>query len=340
MAAEATPLQRKATEAIMARIQQYLDVRYAHLRRMNPKAELVWEDITWQQTTVLRRSLNGEKAFGPDRYHVAELLLSDDQRRMKELFSHKSQNCLLGEIVEEKEKETHRTAGTAEIHDMRTFFRSVDPTLETMVALVQTYIWWDLEDAADTARFEKKLNLVRAFAEKGVTGEIATYYQSLMGADRAPGAEEIVKHEIGMMGRCLDYLRARRETERGYMMVVAREVTAQENPDVLMEALGSQIGLLNVLLRGGSLDETMIGQFARAMGCEPGLVSPEKARHFLETTVASNRKRLKNAFAGGGGAPYNFKLRQLDDLQKRLAELAAERNIEQPAPQPIPTSAG
>ncbi|HNM47090.1 MAG TPA: hypothetical protein PKH51_08740, partial [Candidatus Sumerlaeota bacterium] len=152
----------------MAKMQLYLDMRYQQIRRVNSKVDAIWDDLTWQQLSQLRTSLSGDKAFGPQRFHVAELFLSDDQRRIRELLSVKSQNSLLGEIVEEKEKETHRTGGGLDIHDMRTLFHAIDPGLDKMIGLVQTFIWWDLEDAADLARFEKKVGIVRAFEENGI----------------------------------------------------------------------------------------------------------------------------------------------------------------------------
>lgn len=332
-----TPLQKRAVEAIINKVQHYLDMRFQQVRRINPKVESIWEDLVWQQMATLRITISGDKAFGPIRFHVGELLLSDDQRRIRELYSSKSQNSLLGELVEEKEKDTHRTAGSLDIHDMRTLCHAIDPGLDKLVGLVQTYIWWDLEDAVDLARFEKKVGIIRAFEENGITEEMAEYYKELMQADRKPSAEDVITHECRMLARTVELFRARRQAEPGYQMIVRRESQAIENPDLLIEALASQMGMLKGLRGGKTLDESMAEQFAKAMNTESSRVNPERAVAFLESTIAANKKRLKGALLGTGtGSPYNVKQAQLEEMERRLAETVGNRKIEELLQHPAP----
>lgn len=314
----------------MQRMQQYLDTRYQQLRRINQKAEAIWEDVTWQQLSSLRVTLEGEKAFGPVRFHVAETLVSDDARRIREFFSSKSQQCLLGEIVESKEGEGHKTHGAMEIHDMRTLFRSMDPHIESIVALVQTFIWWDLEDAADMARFEKKIGLIQVVEQSGLDEELTAYYREQMQVpDKPLSPEEVISHEVKALGRTVEGFRARRETDRGYQVIVARETTQVENPDLLIPALANQLNLFATLSNGSALDPGLAEQFGKAMGIPGAQVTNEKARTFLENTINGNKKRLRNALAGGGsGSPYNFKRRQLDDIERRYVEVRAGRGVE------------
>ncbi len=334
-----TPLQKRAVEAIMAKMQLYLDMRYQQIRRVNSKVDAIWDDLTWQQLSQLRTSLSGDKAFGPQRFHVAELFLSDDQRRIRELLSVKSQNSLLGEIVEEKEKETHRTGGGLDIHDMRTLFHAIDPGLDKMIGLVQTFIWWDLEDAADLARFEKKVGIVRAFEENGITDEMAEYYRELMGVDRKPSGEDVILHECKMLGRTLDLFRTRRNTEQGYQMIVKREMQPTESPDVIIEATANQLGMLKALRGGKVLDDVLKEQFSRALACEPSAVTADRAISFLDNTIQTNKKRLKASLLGAGsGQPYNVKRAQLEEMEKRYSETVRDRKVEDFASSP-PTPA-
>ncbi len=331
-----TPLQKRATEAIMNKVNAYLDMRYQQVKRVNPKVESIWDDLTWQQTAQLRNSIAGDKAFGPVRFHVAELLLSDDQRRIRELFSLKSQNSLLGEIVEEKEKDVHRTSGTLEIHDMRTLYHAIDPGLDKLIGLIQTYIWWDLEDAAELARFEKKVGIIRAFEENGITEEMADYYKELMGSERKPSAEDVILFECRMLARTLDQFRQRRGTEQSYQVIIRRELSQAENPDLLIDAIASQSGMLKGIRSGKTIDDQLQVQFAKAMNCEPAAVSAERAQHFLETTINTNKKRLKNALGGtGSGAPFNVKRAQLDEMERRFTETVKDRKVEESSPTPV-----
>ncbi|MCC6546299.1 hypothetical protein IT570_03935 [Candidatus Sumerlaeota bacterium] len=332
-----TPLQKRAVEAIMAKMQSYLDMRFQQIRRINSKVDAIWDDLTWQQLSQLRTSLSGDKGFGPQRFHVGELFLSDDQRRIRELLSVKSQNSLLGEIVEEKEKDTHRTGGGLEVHDMRTLFHAIDPGLDKMIGLVQTFIWWDLEDAVDLARFEKKVGIVRAFEENGITDEMADYYRELIGVDKKPSAEEVILHECRMLARTLELFRLRRNSEHGYQMIVKREMQAAENPDVIIEATANQMGMLRALRGGKELDSVLKEQFAKALGCEPSAVTTERATSFLDSTVQANKKRLRTGLMGSGsGQPYNVKRAQLEEMEKRFEETVRDRRVEESLNIPTP----
>ncbi|MEO8377282.1 MAG: hypothetical protein ABI579_06400 [Candidatus Sumerlaeota bacterium] len=332
-----TPLQKRAVESIMAKMQLYLDMRFQQIRRVNSKVDAIWDDLTWQQMSQLRTSLSSDKGFGPVRVHVAELFLSDDQRRIRELLSVKSQNSLLGEIVEEKEKDTHRTGGSLDVHDMRTLFQAIDPGLDKMIGLVQTFIWWDLEDAVDLARFEKKVGIIRAFEENGITDEMADYYRELIGTDRKPAAEDVILHECKMLSRTLDLFRTRRNSEQGYQMIVKREIQPTENPDVIIEATANQMGMLKALRGGKVLDDTLKEQFSKALACEPSTVTADRAISFLDMTIQTNKKRLKAGLMGsGGGQPYNVKRLQLDEMEKRFKETVRDRKVEDANASPAP----
>lgn len=326
-AEQQTSLQRKAVDSVLSSIKTFLASRYIQVRRINPKVELVWDDLQWQLLASLKVTLSGDKAFGATRFHVAETLLGDDIRKTREFFSPKSQQSLLGEIVEEKESDAHRTAGTLEIHDMRSLFRRIDPSLESIATLLQTFIWWDLEDAALLSRFEKKSNMVAAFEKQGITPEMAQYYQEILGMSKRPEAADVILHELRMMKQCVDLFGQRREEEKAYQVIIVRERSPQENPDLLLDALAGQSQMLKSL-KGGSLDDASKNQFAKALKCEPNEVTTERAIPFLENMMAANRERLKGALTGGGsGDPYNLKGKILKELRDKLKQVVGDRNL-------------
>jgi hypothetical protein len=317
-----TPLQKKAVDAIMNHMMYYLDRRFQQVVRINPGSEAAWEDICWQECTKLRRSLSLDKPYGPVRLHMAELLLSDDQKKIYDLLQPKGQYSLLGEIVEERESAGHKTEGQLEIHDMRTLFRAINPNVETLITLMQTYIWWDLPDAILVARFGWKSDRVRNFEEKGITEEMAAYYSALMGEERTPTADDVIAYECRMLDRTLAEFRLRRSEERGFRVIVRREPTPQEDPERLIEALAGQLGLQKMLQKGEGLDDNLREQFAKVMKSEPQDVTAERALPILTEMIGANRQRLKNALTGrGSGELYNLKLRQLRDLEKRFEEI-------------------
>lgn len=329
-----TAMQRKAVDSIVAKITQYLDWRYQNVRRMNPKFENVWEDLTWQQLQALRNTLSGDKAFGPVRLHIAEILLGDDFRRVKDMIGigGPPQLSLLNEVVEQKDEHGKKGHGQLDINDMRSLYGAIDSSLQSLVQVIQAYIWWDLEDACDFARFDKKAGFIQAFEANGITPEMADFYAEQMKAtsNKKPNAEDVIVYELKNLKRTLDNYRSRRNVEPGYQMIIRREQSPAENADMLIEAMAGQANWLKTLKRGGSLSEAHIDQFAKAMNTEPGLVSAEKAIAFLEGTYDANRKRLKAALSGGGtGQPFNAKRAQLEEYEKKFAELLKDRKLEE-----------
>jgi len=325
MPREQTNLQKKAIEAIIANVEEFLGFRYPQVIRMNPDIASIWDDLKWQMMNRLRFSLSNEKAFGGVRIHVGELLMSDDTSKIRELFGTKSQNSLQGELVEEKEDDAHRTHGTMEIHDMRTLYRAIKPGLDKNVALIQTFIWWDLEDAADIARINHKKGIVQALAAKGITDDIAEYYQGIMQKDSKPSTEQIVAYEIGKMKQTLECYRARRSEDAAYKMIIRRERAKSEKPEALIEAIASQQNVLKTLKKDEELPESMWEQFAKALQVPRQEVTKESARKWLEATIEANHKRLRDSMMGtGSGKAVNVKLEKQEQLEQLLAQLENE----------------
>lgn len=323
-----TASQKQAVESILQRVQQYLDMRYLQARRINPKVEMVWGDIAWQQMSNMRRSLEGDKAFGPERVNVAELLLSDNRKRIMDLFLTKSQNCLLGEIVEVRESDGHRTHSSMEIHDMRTLFRALDPAVESIVALIQTFLWWDLEDAADLARFERNAAIAAHIEKNGLNEHMAQYYKEKLHSNRDVSPDDAIECELRQMQTSRDCFRARRITEKAYQIIVCHEHSKKDNPDQVIEALGSQLQIREGLQKGAPMNPQLAEQLSKALHCAPEEVTAEKALGFLENTIATNRKRLQAIMLGGsGGTPFNYKARQLEELEQRFEAALGDRQI-------------
>ena len=87
MALQMTPFQKNAVDAILARVQLYLDARYLQVRRINAKAEAVWDDLAWLAMSNLRTTLSLDKGWGPDRFHIGETLVGDEVKRIRDCFS-------------------------------------------------------------------------------------------------------------------------------------------------------------------------------------------------------------------------------------------------------------
>jgi len=221
-----SPKTRRRVEGILKAIRDYMDVRFAHASRVNPHIAHIYKDIRWQQLMSLRLILESTKAYGPDRYYIADILCEDNEVRKKSLFSPTDQNSILNEIINIKTAaEEERRAGALPIRDMRTFYTALDPSLERIVELIQTWIWWDLADASDLVAFEHQAQILKNVQTVQLKGPIMEYYQRIF---RKPASEinrqMIVEHELKRLDTILKRIEERRTFDAGHQMIVKRDM--------------------------------------------------------------------------------------------------------------------
>lgn len=216
----------KRVKGIMEKIKEYMDVRFAHAARVNPKIGHIYEDIRWQQLTSLRLILESTKAWGPDRYYVADVLCEDNEERKKSLFIPTDQNSVLNEIINLKEqKETARRAGQLPIRDMRTFYTALDPSLERVVELIQTWVWWDLPDSCDLVAFEHQYQLLKKVIGIKLEGLVLEHYQKIFRKSASEVTPKmVVEYEFSRLDNILKRISERRSLDVGHEMIVKRDL--------------------------------------------------------------------------------------------------------------------
>ena len=220
------PKTQKRLESILKNIQDYMDARFAHAGRVNPKVNQVYHDIRWQQLAALRLILESTKAYGPDRYYVADILCDENVMRKKALFNPTDQNSIINEIINIKDKdEKQRRAGQLPIHDMRTFYTALDPSLEHIVELVQIWIWWDLADASDMVAFEHQVMVLKQLRDVRLEGPIMEHYQkALKKAASEISRKMILQFEYDKLEVLYKQFEERRQADAGYQMIVKRDI--------------------------------------------------------------------------------------------------------------------
>jgi len=220
-----TKTQRRVT-SILDKIRDYMDIRFAHAARVNPNIRHIYSDIKWQQLTSLRLVLESTKAWGPDRYYVADVLCEDNENRKRSLFIPTDQNSILNEIVNLKDKdEAKRRAGQLPVRDMRSFYTALDPSLERIVELIQTWIWWDLADACDLVAFEHQAHVFQKVLNIKLEGAILDHYQKIFRKTAAEISHEmIIEYEFERLEAIYKRILNRRSEDHGYEMIVKRDV--------------------------------------------------------------------------------------------------------------------
>lgn len=220
------PKTRRRVQAILKKIQDYMDIRFAHAARVNPNIRHIYGDIRWQQLTSLRLVLESTKAWGPDRYYVADVLCEDNVGKKKSLFLPTDQNSILNEIINLKDTaDRDRRAGQLPIQDMRTFYTALDPSLERIVELIQTWIWWDLADACDLVAFEHQAQLLKKVEGIKLEGPVMDHYQKVFRKSASEiNRNMVIGYEYRRLESIVKRVEERRLEDEGHEMIVKRDV--------------------------------------------------------------------------------------------------------------------
>lgn len=329
--------QRRAVDAILQHMKEYLDLRYQMALRANPRFESSWPDLQWLALQQMRNTLSGEKMWGPDRFVVGEVFVSNDDAKIRDLFSSTNQRSIMNEVVERKEDTGHKTADILEIHDFQSLYSAIDPNIANIAAVMQIYLWWDLPDAVELARFSFKAKRYKDLRED-YSDQWAQFYAVVMGRDEEenpPAQDEVLNYEADRMRETVEAFCARRNGEPGYKLILAREVRHEDHEDNLIRRLARETLLLQTVEKGETPDETIQEQLAKAMQIEPTDLTQEMMQTYLTNLINEHKSRLRAVLTGSlGGETYNFKDSQAKLLVQRFRELVGDRQTQTEAESP------
>lgn len=314
-------------DGILHYLRDYLSIRQQQAIRINPRIANVIDDVVWSQVENLRQVLTGLKSFGPERVRVADILAGDDDLRRKALFSHSDQNSIVHEIINRPEEQRGRVAELA-IHDMRTLFRSMDPTLEHIVELIQHWLLWDLPDAADLFHFDLQMHRCAYFRTNPLTDEIRDRYKAALHKrpDETVTERDILAFELKRLEHILNNFVTRRDEEKAYMMIIRRDeqVGSASSQEIL--ALAERLKFIESLESSdGPVPAELAEKYARVLGCARDEVTRNAIVDYEKKLVAEGKRRLHRYIEDDRylGEPYDYKKAQMVHLQERFrAEVA------------------
>jgi hypothetical protein len=324
-----TDYQHRCVELIIGQIREYLGLRYAQTTRANPRFRECWADLEWQQIQQLRNVIESDKAWGPKRYLVAELLCGDEKNKVRDLFTATNQNTIQSEVVEKHEKITHTTGDVMEIHDFRTLYEAIDPAISTITSVMQVYIWWDLLDAAHCARFQLKLERIKEI-ESGNIAPYRDYYVDLLRTPESePSTDDILLYEMTELKYTVDQFVRRREGEPGYQIIIARAgLSTDEGVDRLISTIARQQVLLKSIEDGAPAEDRVKQQIARALNTDSDHLTADQIIKYLKNLIGEEKGKLRAALdVEAEGEPYNFKLAQAEAMKKKYQAVIGDRSI-------------
>lgn len=336
------------TEQILKRLTDYLSIRFDQAIRINPRLRTLKQDLMYHELENVRTCLMGEKIYGATRLVVANVLMSDDERKRRGLMSPTDQTSIQVELVSHVREEVKQaTRGQIRIHDLKTFYSAIDPTLSDMMDLIETWIWWDIYDATELSRFEQKLCIIQAVRQGRCTPEMRRYYSNLMRqlsgtdavADEAEltvSDEEILAYEFGQLVQIRDQWRSRRENDYGYMYVLQRDPLPACDMNESIAQMVELVRTYDTVERGGEPDEETKQNWAPQMRLAPAKVTRDGLLGFLRGRILELQRDAAGNQCDGErlGPPYRYKMRQLEMMEKRMSELKGQ--IQLPAGEPQP----
>lgn len=326
MAPETKPQDRN-TDGILRYLKDYLSIREQQAIRINPQIANVIDDVGWLQVENLRQVLQESKGFGPERIRVADILVGDDELKRKGLFSHSDQNSIIHEIINRPDEQRGRVAELA-IHDMRTLFRAVDPSLENIVQLIQHWLLWDLPDAADLFHFDLQQHRCEFLRSTPISDDLRERYKPIFHKrhEEPLPDRDIIAFELKRLEHTLNHVLTRRAEEKAFMMIIRRDEQAYSASSQEIIKLAKHLKTIETIEKtAGELDHAVVEAYAQALHCTPAEVTKDRVLDIEKKVVADGKRNLQHFLTDDRylGEAYDYKKTQTLHLRERYEAEAA-----------------
>ena len=328
-------VQDKNVDGIMQNIRKYMSLREQQACRINPALVGMITDIVWMQMENLQKVLRGFKSYGPEKFRVADVMAGWDDVRKREFFQPAGQNSILHEISPQDDVNKKHSVAEEAIHDLKTLFKALNPAVESVVGLIESWIMWDLQDASDCFNFEEQLKKVELIRTHEIPPEIVRQYASEMkkmdGED--PTLAEIYMYEINRLRHVLNRFMTRRVENKPFQMLIGRQEEEPTEAGVAekeVQGLAQHCRIMDMLRNapdGTLTDEKLLSYFKSALGT--GTVSKAEAVAYEVRQISEGKTRLREAMENdGGGTPYDYKMTQARELMGKVeAEMQKAKAI-------------
>jgi hypothetical protein len=329
-----TEKQTQRLEGILAHLTDFLDKRFAQARRIHPAAGRAEADMRLHQMAAMRDVLLGTKGYGPIRIPVSDILTGSDEDKKGDLFSATDQNSLMNEVIPtEDDSGGERTTGRLPVRSVRTLYAALDPSLESLLTLIQVWTWWDLRGAAERYRFDEKLELIESLKTIELTEERVERYRKDMGAK--PGIEikrqDLMKFELGATHQIIALFEGRFLREEGHQMITAAiEQTGNPEADAACIQLAKRLTARDkIRVLQDPLDDNIRQYYASQMGIPAEKVTARGAEDFETRLADRERQTLSEKMSGASslGKTVNYKEAVIAEMRERFEAVCASMGI-------------
>ncbi|HNY26490.1 MAG TPA: hypothetical protein PKH31_03835 [Candidatus Sumerlaeota bacterium] len=317
---------QKHIEGILHKLDDFLDQRYAQGKRLSSLVAVAEADMRMQQQAVLRQILVEGKGFGPLRIAVVDILTSFDLVKKNALFHTVDQVCILNEIVpEEKDDSGKKTAGQLDIRSIKKLYSAIDPSFERLLSLLQTWIWWDLRDAADLYTFDLQISKTEQLKTINVDDALVETYRKEMGAK--PGTEirrqDMIKFELQRSKLLIAQYGQRRDADHGHeIILVAKFMEGTPDADASCVRLASHLTAIEKLrVLQGEVNDQVKQIYAPQLRLPAEKVTAQAILDLETRSAAQERKILAEAMSKTRpvGEMVNYKRQKMADMLHMFA---------------------
>lgn len=335
-----TSVAERHTELIMNRLNEFLSIRFDHAARINPKLKIIKQDLIYHEMANVRRCLMGDKIYGPVRRKVSDVFLGDDDKPRKNLMSPTDQTSIQVELVSHcQDERTEHTRGQIKIHDLKSFYASIDEGLAAFLDLVETWIWWDILDSAELVRFEQKLGMIAHVRQGKLSPDMRKRYATQISAASGGGAEEeketavtssisdedIIKYEKGQLEKIREQWSIRRGNERGYMYVLKRDELPTPSQGTMIHEMAEKVREYDSVDQIEDFSEDQRHRYAIELKVLPEKLTRDMVLDHIKLQLLGVEREMVAASDHEArlGPPYDYKTRLLEQMDRKLAECRA-----------------
>jgi len=231
-------------------------------------------------------------------------------------------NCLISSIVTVIDDVDTKKTGVLHIRDLRGLYKVFDPRLDSIVELIQIWIWWDIVDASDMHLFDTQLERLTTLARASINERLEVYYRNEMKLERvsAPTLEEIRKFELDRTEKLLGDFETRLSQEEIYQEIIGYEMTEDRVVDHKFIDLAEHLREFGKLTADEALDKATRSHYSRMLRIGEGTVTHEKAVIYERKFIDEAKRELLEVLESeeSSGTRYNFKQHQFDECKERF----------------------
>ncbi|MBN1475154.1 hypothetical protein JXA47_00225 [Candidatus Sumerlaeota bacterium] len=318
--------QRRRVEGISTNVDEYLTLRFGHAERVNPKLGQLVDDLKAQLLVTLREVLVKGRAWGSDKHMVADVLCGEDLQKRYDLFNTTGQYSILHEIVSAlDERKEGASADAIRVTNMRDLYQAIDSQIGDLIELAQTWIWWDLPDAVTLQAYQGQTNIIRRLLDMELTEQVKDHYRNMLELKPTDEVtrEMMLAHHLANLERLVTEFGLRRRDDLAHQEVLKRDIVESHGVDLLIMELATELQALERLEKTDPFDDKIMAHYARRLAADPAHLTRDHILMWQREHVADLKTKLLSALHSGQilGRPYNFKERQLEQMQADLAEL-------------------